>query len=223
MHYATALRPNNQNASSYGSRPNHAKPTHRAFGAPIALRAIFPARTRRPALHKRGGSRRLFSRRISVLNALREAPPPKQSNRVALSASTKHQEAHRIARRLLIRFFPWSTFPPLPPVVNRELFPCGKKPHDSQPDEYRKRFDRQAEKNFDANAQPSFSLIDVSTVTARSLIESVSLKENRPAIPDRVKERRSEASLGIFPSGRSPRRPPTAGKPPVLTGGQTPK
>ena len=76
-------------------------------------------------------------------------------------------------------------------------------------------------RNFDASAQRFFPVVNVPTVTARPLIESVSLKENRPAIPDRVKERRSEASLEIFPSGRSPRRPPTAGKPPVLTGGQT--
>ena len=34
----------------YGYRPNHAKSTHRAFGAPIALRAIFPARSAAPTV-----------------------------------------------------------------------------------------------------------------------------------------------------------------------------
>ena len=36
-------RQNNQKALCYRYRPNHAKPTQRAFGAPIARRAIFPA------------------------------------------------------------------------------------------------------------------------------------------------------------------------------------
>jgi len=62
-------------------------------------------------------------------------------------------------------------------------------------------------------------MVNVPTAIARPLIESVSLQENRPTIPDRVKERQGEASFGIFPIVRSP---PTAGKPPVLTGGQTP-
>ncbi len=43
------------------------------------------------------------------------------------------------------------------------------------------------------SAQFSFPMVDVHTVLARPLIENVSLKENRRAIPDQVKERRSES------------------------------
>ena len=56
-------------------------------------------------------------------------------------------------------------------------------------------------KNFDPERATVFSHGQRSHRFARSLIESVSLKENRPAIPDRVKERRGEASLELFRAG----------------------
>ena len=55
----SAKRQNNQPATRSRYRQNNAKPPHRAKGASIAQKAIFPARTRRPRPHRSGGSRRL--------------------------------------------------------------------------------------------------------------------------------------------------------------------
>ena len=100
-----------------GRLPDCKRPI-RAKGATIAQRAIFPAQRAAPP-SIRAGEAAGFSRRISGRYALRDSPPPKQSNRVAFAPTPAPEPRERAPRPLGEDFFPSGRSPRRPAPIAR--------------------------------------------------------------------------------------------------------